>query len=238
VASFNLDTYEVTVGRFRRYVEAFSGPPTPGSGENPQVPGSGWSSTWDSDLPASKAALRTALSCHDYATWTDAPGNAESKPINCVNWYEAFAFCTWDRGRLPSESEWEYAATGGAENRVYPWGGEAPTTDHVNFRCEGDGTPDCSLADIVDVGSKPAGAGRWDTLDLSGSLYEHVLDIYGPYANATCNNCAKLDGGLDRVQRGGSWFNSTNSDGHTRSTQRVFGLPSLRFFNLGFRCAR
>jgi formylglycine-generating enzyme required for sulfatase activity len=161
VASYHLDTYEVTVGRFRRYVEAFSSAPAPGSGANPQIPGSGWSDT-----------------------------------------------------------------------------NELPTLEHVNFRCEGDGMEGCNSADILDVGSRLAGAARWGTMDLSGSMYEHVLDMYGPYSSATCNNCAKLDGGLDRVQRGGSWFNGTNSDGHTRSTQRVLGLPSQRFFTLGFRCAR
>jgi formylglycine-generating enzyme required for sulfatase activity len=38
-------------------------------------------------------------------TWTDSADNQERLPINCVNWYEAYAFCIWDGGFLPSETE-------------------------------------------------------------------------------------------------------------------------------------
>ena len=48
--------------------------------------------------------------------------------MNCVNWFEAYAFCIWDGGFLPSDTEWEYAAAGGSLQREYPWGSTAPGT--------------------------------------------------------------------------------------------------------------
>jgi formylglycine-generating enzyme required for sulfatase activity len=57
--------------------------------------------------------------------------------MNCVNWYEAYAFCIWDVGFLPRETEWEYAAVGGNQQRQYPWGTADPGTanQYAIFNC-------------------------------------------------------------------------------------------------------
>jgi formylglycine-generating enzyme required for sulfatase activity len=208
IAPFYLDKYEVTVGRFERFLDAYviwhaqGQNPKPGANAHPRVPGSGWQSRWDAYLPATIEKLRTDVTCRP--SWHIVDDKAA--PMTCITWYEAFAFCAWDGGRLPTEAEWEYAATGGDDGWPYPWG-RAPdlSSENVLFECLGDGDANCDPADILAVGSKPLGAGRWGQQDLLGSMYEWVLDWYADYPR-TCDNCAHLaaDGSYP-LMRGGSW---------------------------------
>ena len=130
LSAFHLDRFEITVGRFRRFLQGYDawrsgGHPAAGDGAHLKIPGSGWDATWNSSLAAratSAATLQAALKCDAKGqTWTDAPGENENRPINCINWFEAFAFCAWDGGRLPTEAEFNYAQAGGSEQRHFPW---------------------------------------------------------------------------------------------------------------------
>jgi formylglycine-generating enzyme required for sulfatase activity len=245
VSDFRLDKYEVTVGRFRHFVLAGMGtqehPPAAGAGAHSAILNSGWDPAWTADLVANTDAMVAALKCSaSHETWTDTPGANENKPINCITWHEATAFCIWDGGYLPTEAEWNYAASGGPEHRAYPWSATATaTTIDCSYANYYDGSASCSSSSngaLVRVGARsPAGDARWGQSDLGGNAWEWTLDSYsGSYPNP-CNDCANLSAGTLRVVRGGSFQDGA---AFLRAGYRTNYSPTARVYSFGFRCAR
>jgi formylglycine-generating enzyme required for sulfatase activity len=242
VSDFRLDTYEITVGRFRVFLEAGfgtqAGPPEPGSGAHPKIAGSGWDAAWNDSLLPDLASLEDELwSCGIFSTWTSDPGENERRPIICISWFEAFAFCAWDGGRLPTEAEWNYAAAGGSEQRIFPWGNEGGY-EYAQYNCGGGGQCD-SVTDIAFVGSKPLGDSRWGQADMAGNAWEWAFDWFAPYLTP-CTDCANTSSpsssplGESRIDRGGS-FGYTEDDLIT--ALRSYNPPAWRT-GPGARCAR
>ncbi len=262
VSSFRLDKYDVTVGRFRQFVTAVLPQdggvgwlPSPGSGKHSYLNGDlglvnvvndagvsyepGWVATDDSNIAPTSANLACSTGTTNYATWTPSAGPNESLPINCVNWYEAYAFCIWDGGFFPSEAEWEYAAAGGSQQREYPWGSAAPGTANqyaiyggyypsgVTGSCTG-------VANIAPVGTATLGAGLWGQLDLAGDVWEWNLDWYAAYA--ACTDCAAFTAASSRVIRGGAFVYDDAS--LLLPPYRGSYPPAQRNVNVGFRCSR
>jgi formylglycine-generating enzyme len=174
-------------------------------------------------------------------TWTDAPGSNENRPMNCVTWYEAMAFCIWDGGYLPTEAEWNYSAAGGNEQRAYPWSNPAGSlvidASYASYNCLGDGVANCQSTDLVNVGTKSSGKGRWGQVDLAGNVSEWVLDSYTEYTSV-CDDCASLaETGRGRAHRGG--YFTTNTGTPWLRTGYRYALDALnRDHDIGFRCAR
>jgi formylglycine-generating enzyme len=274
VSSFSLDKYLVTVGRFRQFVNAwYSGwRPAPGSGKHVHLNGGlgladsskdpgayepGWIVADDGAvLPKSIGDVEAGvafsiLTCDFsgdsgfYYTWTSSPGTQENLPINCVDWYDATAFCIWDGGFLPSEAEWGYAASGGSQQRLYPWGSTPPGTTNA-YAIYGDGMGGCDypgapatcsgVTNIAPVGTAALGAGLWGQLDLAGELFEWNLDWPGGEAEM-CTDCAYLNSNqpLLRVYRGGAYDEDVLS---LRSLSFQKNSPTEPYSNAGFRCAR
>jgi sulfatase modifying factor 1 len=213
-----------------------------GAGANPNnASDTGWSTVWNTSLDATSGALAAALKCSSlYQTWTDAAGSAaaESLPINCVDWFEAEAFCIWDGGRLPTEAEWNYAAAGGTQQWVYPWGSAAPDCTYANF-FDNSGTGYCVAppnGSVNRVGSEsPKGDGLYGQADLAGNVWEWVQDWYvSPYSNP-CNNCAYTTVSSRRALRGGGFYDSAS---FLLSSLRINDTPSVHNYDFGGRCAR
>lgn len=247
VSAFRLDKYEVTVGRFRKFVEAGMGtnisPPSAGAGAHAKISGSGWDASWNVSLATDTSTLIAAVKCDaTYQTWTDSPGTNEDLPVNCVTWYEAMAFCVWDGGYLPTNAEWNFAAAGGDEQRAYPWSNPAGSTtidcSHANYKIDvpsGEFCVNGMTGGVARVGNKsPKGDGKWEQADLGGNLWEWALDGFQDLT-IPCNDCANLAYGLGRTVRSSS-FN--NAAAHIRGSYRPYGAPTFRNYDLGMRCAR
>jgi formylglycine-generating enzyme required for sulfatase activity len=256
VSTLRLDKYDVTVGRFRQFVNAVLPPdgslgwtPAAGSGKHTHLNGGqglansgdsgGYETGWVAADDVNIAPTDGNLACDpSFATWTASAAGNENLPINCVNWWESYAFCIWDGGFLPSEAEWEYAAAGGSQQREYPWGTTAPGTasQYAIFACDyPNGSGSCTdVSSIAPVGAAPLGAGLWGQVDLAGNLWQRNLDWYATWADP-CVDCAYLTPSAIRVSRGGDF-------GIDRSKlvppYRGNDEPSPRTNVIGFRCAR
>jgi len=254
VSTFKLDKYEVTVGRFRAFLDANRGtqvnPPETGSGENPYIGGSGWSAAWNVKLPTDRAVAVSALKSagSPFPTWTDVPGVSEELPITNVTWYEAMAFCAWDGAFLPTDAELNYAAAGGAEQRAYPWSSPpaavTPVDDqHANFGCRG--ATECVASDIHKVGLLPMGDGKFGQSDLAGNAAEWVLD-WNEFGQGACLNgkntttdCADIGAhGPDspKLMRGDNFLERDVTKLRTSQFTSEFANAGYGYF--GIRCGR
>jgi formylglycine-generating enzyme required for sulfatase activity len=269
VSGLRLDKYLVTVARFRGFVKTvyptgdsypdggLAWKPAQGSGKHahlnqgqglaagPNVDGGqtyepGWIATDDSNIdPRNLNLLCDSDDAGVSATWTAGAGENEKLPIDCVNWWEAYAFCIWDGGFLPSEAEWEHAAVGGSEQWEYPWGSAPPGTDnqYAIFGCNFPTTEPClGVANVAPVGSAPAGAGLWGQLDMAGEVNEWNLDWFASNYPNPCTDCTELTDTSDaRSFRGGNYNVSST---FIVPTFEGFNSPSFRGSGVGFRCAR
>jgi formylglycine-generating enzyme required for sulfatase activity len=242
ISSFHFDKYDVTVGRFRAFLAAYPGSiPAAGAGKNPNDPNDpGWNTSWNALMPATSADLSAVLPVDtegQTGTWTDTPGANETRPIGTVTWFEANAFCAWDGGRLPTEAEWNYAAAGGNEQRVYPWS-TPPTSTTVDQTYADYNPADDGPGAMDPVGSQsPKGDGKWGQSDLVGNIWQWMYDNYDdPYAQSPCDDCADEPQASVNALRGGSAFHGT--DWLPVSIRHSASAATPRWADVGFRCAR
>lgn len=242
VSPFWLGRYEITVGRFRQFVSAYDAwRPRVGDGANPNVPNSGWQAGWP--LPATANELAQSLTgptCDsgwaptNIYWWTPAAGPNENKPLACATWYELFAFCVWDGGRLPTLAEWEFAAFGGMEQRALPWSVPPGSTQiDASYAVY---SPDSTMprAGADNVGIHPIGAAKWGAMDMAGNVFEALLDSTPPTSSGSCQDCALYSPGATYAEiQGGSW---AGDDGWLYNVAQNISARSTGTPEVGGRC--
>jgi formylglycine-generating enzyme required for sulfatase activity len=172
------------------------------------------------------------------ATHSSYYGNSEfgDYPVIYVDWNMAKTYCeTWRGDKLPTEAEWEKAASwddAAKTKRIYSWG-DSIDCSYANYY-DSKANKYC-IGDTTKVGSYESGKSPYGLYDMAGNVWEWVSSLYKPYLYSTIDGREDLASSGSRVLRGGSWINYENN---VRSTDRYGDTPDLINVNVGFRCAR
>jgi len=208
IEGFFLDRYEVANKQFCEFLNAMG---------NQKEGGSYWFDEWYySDIIHKGDSFRVKA-------------GRESYPVSQVSWYGAAAYAKWAGKRLPTEAEWEYAASNGGKT-LYPWGDDWHD-DYCNWGEEGelDG-----YEFVAPVGSFEQGKNHYECYDMLGNVFEWVQDWYAPYDPADTINPQGPATGELKVHRGGCYKYSKEWQNRYA---RIGGRPSACYPCVGFRCA-
>ncbi len=165
--------------------------------------------------------------------WEDANFHHPAQPVVATSWFDAVAYCEWlgrmsgRRYRLPTEAEWERAARGGAEGKLYPWG-DAPPESLPDYGRRWKTGPER-------VAQYPPNA--YGLYNVCDNVHEWCADWYdaGYYARSPERSPQGPAEGTRRASRGGSWRHYIKV---SRCAARSSIPPGFKYADYGFRVAR
>jgi len=219
LAAYQISKYEITNAQYKAFMDAG------GYTNSAYWTTDGW--TW-----------KTTNSINEPAYWTAGTYNSgiayPNHPVVGVSWYEAYAFCYWAGGHLPTEAQWEKAARY-TDARYYPWGS---TWDGAKCNSSDNTAPDTFAYSRSPVGFFSAGQSYYGGYDMAGNVWEWCNDWYGSayYSDPGANtNPTGPTTGSSRVLRGGSFgSNDCNCRVAVRGSYYLDGRLSV----VGFRAVQ
>jgi formylglycine-generating enzyme required for sulfatase activity len=246
---FHIDAHPVTNERFAEFVRA--------TGYVTEAERFGWSFVFQGHIPADRyreLVDDTAPSVNWWCKvngahwrWPEGPGSSvdarPDTPVVHMSWGDATAFAKWAGKRLPTEAEWEYAARGGLQQNVFPWGDELePEGRHMCNVWQGefpvvDTAADGFSAPCPVAAFPPNGYGLFG---VSGNTWEWCADWFSPnhHVTATRRNPVGPGSGTERAMRGGSYLCHRSYCNRYRVAARTKNTPDSATTNIGFRCVR
>jgi sulfatase modifying factor 1 len=244
---FYLDTYPVTKRQFDEFVNA--------TGYRTEAERFGWSFVFQGHLPQDGHLIEARIAAAPWwckvmgANWQrpfgpDSADRAKPEhPAVHIAWNDAMEYSNWAGKRLPTEAEWEYAARGGLEEKLYPWGDElTPGGKHLCNIWQGD-FPDLDVAEdgydgIASVDAFPPN--QYGFYSITGNAWEWCADWFhaSHHVTATRANPVGPEVGTARVMKGGSYLCHRSYCNRYRVAARTSNTPDSSAGNVGFRCAR
>jgi formylglycine-generating enzyme required for sulfatase activity len=245
---FSIDVYPVTNELFAQFVSA--------TGYQTEAERFGWSFVFWAHIPKLRyhELVDDTVAAAPWwckvrgARWSDPEGTGagiggrRNHPVVHVSWNDAHAFCHWSGQRLPTEAEWEYAARGGLEQKIYPWGDKLrPGGEHRCNIWQGD-FPNYDTGDDGYTGTCPVDAfppNGFGLYSVTGNTWEWCADWFDAAFHRTAdrNNPKGPPAGTARVMKGGSFLCHKSYCNRYRVGARSSNTPDSSISNIGFRCA-
>ncbi len=244
---FYIDAHPVTNERFQEFVAA-----TQYRTESERF---GWSFVFQGHIPPERYSELVDATVPGVSWWCKVHGaswerpegpdsnieNRPTHPVVHVSWNDAVAYCEWSGKRLPTEAEWEYAARGGLEGMLYPWGDDlTPGGRHLCNIWQGD-FPKVDLAEDGYAGVAPVDAfppNQYGLFSITGNTWEWCADWFHASHHITAtrvNPVGPLEG-MAKVMKGGSYLCHHSYCNRYRVAARTSNTADSAATNIGFRC--